>query len=171
MKNLKKINYNYIILTVSLILTVTIMAIGYARLSGILELKGNATIKGNWNVSIINIEEDEIIGNAVSISEPTYTNLTAAFDAELKTPGDSIKYKITVQNKGNIEAKLTSFEILPTPNSTDIILYSSENVVLNEVLAPNETKDFYVKVKYNSTTVVSPQSKSILAIIEYVQND
>lgn len=53
MKKIKKINYNYIILTFSLILTITIMAIGYARLSGVLQLNGNATIKGNWNVSII----------------------------------------------------------------------------------------------------------------------
>lgn len=97
--------------------------------------------------------------------------MTANFKADLKSPNDSIKYKITVQNKGNIEAKLNSFTLLPTPTVDDIILYSSENVVLNEVLAPNETKDFYIKVKYNSNTAVSPQNKSISVIMEYVQND
>lgn len=167
---MKKINYNYLVICITLILIVTIMIVGYAKLTGVLNLSSSAVIKGDWNVCITSIELVDKTGDA-NVTSLSYSILSASFDVELKKPNDSVKYKVTVQNKGNIEAKLNSFNILPTPKSNDVILYSSENVILDEILKPNESKNFYIRVGYNSDKVEPIQSKSALILIEYVQSD
>lgn len=53
---MKKINYNCLIICITLILIVTIMAVGYSKITGVLNLNGNAVIKGNWNICITGIE-------------------------------------------------------------------------------------------------------------------
>lgn len=162
---------NYFIVIVTLLLSVTMMAIGYARLSGLLDLNGGATIAGKWDVKITGIEEYEKVGNAKSMSAPTFTSLSANFNVELNNVQDSMKYKIIVKNEGNIDAKLNGVHIVPEPNETDVILYSVDNLYNDEILRVNETKEFYVTVKYNATTPQPPQNKTILISLEYVQND
>lgn len=162
---------NYLIITLSLLFSVVMMAIGYARLSGILELNSYASINGKWDIRIISIETDEIIGNAKNITSPTYTNLSANFNVELKNVNDSIKYKVIVKNNGNIDARLNAVYIIPQQNDNDVILFSTENIYDGEVLKVNEEKEFFVKVKYNSKLLEPSLNKSVLISLEYVQND
>lgn len=161
---------NYLAIIISLLFSVIMMAIGYANLSGVLELNSYASIDGKWDIRIISIETDEIIGNARSVTEPTYTNLNANFNVELKNVNDSIKYKVIVKNNGNIDARLNAVYIIPEPSENDVILFSTKNIYDGEILKVNEEKEFFVKVKYNSKLVEPSLNKSVLISLEYVQN-
>ena len=160
---------NYLIVTLSLLFSVTMMVIGYVKLNGVSELDYYANINGNWDVKIISIEEYEIVGSAKSITEPMHTNLNANFNVELKNINDSIKYKVIVKNNGNIDAILNAVYIIPKQNLDDAIVFSTENIYAGEVIKVNEEKEFYVKVKYNSKLIQSSLNKIALISLEYIQ--
>ena len=83
------------------------MGIGYAILSQTLNISGIANMKGNWNVKITNMEllSENKTGRAEEVSH-SFTDTTATFTADLYMPGDSIEYRVTVENQGNIDAVL-----------------------------------------------------------------
>ncbi|MBO5375625.1 MAG: hypothetical protein J6A52_02100 [Bacilli bacterium] len=164
-------NKNFIIVCACLLVTIGLMAVGYTRLSGIVTVNSTATIAGKWNVAIVGIEEEKIVGDASSITPPTFTSSNASFNAKLGSRNSSIKYKVTVKNNGNITAKLNAFQFLPQPNENDVILFTSENAIVGEKLKPGEEKYFYITVKYNSSEVVESQNKQISAVYEFVQSD
>lgn len=171
MKQVNKSKYNYLLIIISLLTSSTLMIIGYFKLSGVLPVESKGITNPNWNVSIIDISECDKIGEARSIDIPTHTTLTASFNAELKNPSDSIKYKITIKNKGNIDAKLNNFYMIPNSDNNDMILYLVENVYVGEVLKVSEEKEFYVTVKYNNNFVKYEDNKNILIVFEYIQAD
>mgnify|MGYP003294528706 CR=1 FL=1 len=164
-------NKSFIIICLCLLTTIGLMAVGYTRLSGIVTVNSTATIVGKWNVSIVGIEEVEVVGDAYSVTPPTFTNSNASFNAKLESKNSSIKYRVAVKNNGNIPAKLNTFQFLPAPNQDDIILFTSENAIVGEKLNPGDEKYFYITVKYNSSQTVESQSKSISAVYEFVQSD
>ena len=61
--NQKSSKKNYVILSLSLILAIVIMAIGYARLSGVLAINNSKSIPGEWDIRIISAEENEKYGS------------------------------------------------------------------------------------------------------------
>ena len=164
-------NKDFYLICTALVITIVLMAVGYTKLSGKVKTTYDYYNGVNWNVSIINIEEVEIIGNAKSVEKPSFNNYSATFNTILEKPNDSIKYKITIKNNGNIPAKLNHFQFLPKTEKSDVILFTSENTIAGEILNPKEEKDFYIKVKYNSKEYEKAQSKTITAIYEYVQSE
>lgn len=163
-------NKSFVIICICLLTTITFMAVGYTRLSGVITTN-TASVAGKWSVAIVGIEEVEIHGDAYSVIPPSFTNSNANFNAKLISSNSSIKYKVTVKNNGNITAKLNTFQFIPHPSPNDVILFISENAIAGEILNPGEEKHFYITVKYNSSNVVESYSKSISAIYEFVQND
>ena len=162
-----------------LLLTIVIMAVGYAAFATTLNINGSASIAGAWDVSIVGITP-QITGTASEDPASSFTTTTATFNAKLMKPGDSITYTITVKNKGSIEAKLSSIALTPQATvsesgaGSDAILYEIlSQPAVDSTLAPNAETEVKVKVTYdpNATTVPEVTTRSFTGVIEYVQAD
>ena len=91
----------------SLCIVLMLMIVGYASFNRLLNIDGTTNITGVWDIRITNIES-RIHGLAINKEEPSYTDLTANFKAELNAPGDYIEYEFEVDNLGDFDAILNA---------------------------------------------------------------
>ena len=98
MKSISKIKKNNIIIG-GLLVIVLLMVVGYAAFASKLSISGTSNITSNWDIEITNVESKNIIGSASNATNPTWTGLSATFNAKLVSPGDNITYNITVKTK------------------------------------------------------------------------
>ena len=157
------------IIICALVIVVLVMAVGYSTFATQLTINGVAEITGEWDVRITGVEAQNV-SNDCNAGEPTFTNTTVNFNAELAKPGDSIDYLITIKNEGNLDAHLDDIVFLADEtNGSPAIKFSTTNLA-SDLLA-GETTTLTVKVKYdqNYTEVPSIKTKSIMGIINYVQ--
>ena len=154
------------------------MGVGFAAsLSSILKINGNAEITGRWNVQITNITSTNTTGKATAGS-PTFTATTATFNATLAEPGDSVTYRITVTNSGNIAASLDDVvEALDaTTNNAIVYSYGESNPAKGTKLAAGDTHTFDVTVTYPESAVgenaptEADLSRSLTLTLTYVQD-
>ena len=89
---------NYIILGLCSILLV--MAAGYAAFRTQLTINGTSNITSDWKVLITDIQSKTLSGAATDAETPSHTETTATFKTNLVSPGDSMQYDITVENRG-----------------------------------------------------------------------
>ena len=134
------------------------MGIGYAILSQTLNISGIANMRGNWNVKITNMEllSDNKTGRAENVSN-TFTDTTASFEANLYMPGDSIEYRVTVENQGNIDAVLN--DIIQTKTNKDKNLKFSNSLIGTEVLTSGSKMSFTMKVEIPEDAETLPEVK------------
>ena len=84
----------------SLCAVVLLMVVGYAAFQSVLNISGTSKVSSNWNILITNIETKNIVGGASNASEPTGKGtLTATFNTNLVSPGDSIEYDNAVTSQ------------------------------------------------------------------------
>ena len=148
------------------------MGIGYAILSQTLNISGIANMKGNWNVRITNMEllSENKTGRAEEVSH-SFTDTTATFTADLYMPGDSIEYRVTVENQGNIDALLKS--ITPTTTNKSEGIKFSHSEIDNTVLTAGKTITFTMKVEFLESATSIPNVENVKYNLElvYVQYD
>ena len=148
------------------------MGIGYAILSQTLNISGIANMKGNWNVKITNMEllSENKTGRAVEVSH-SFTDTTATFTADLYMPGDSIEYRVTVENQGNIDALLKS--IIPTTTNKSSGIKFSHSEIDNTVLTAGKTITFTMKVEFLEDATSIPKVDKLTYNLElvYIQYD
>ena len=108
-KRLNSKQRNYIIIGLCMILV--IMGVGYAAFATQLKITGTSNIASNFLVKIIDIQSTVLSGSASDAMAPTHTDLTATFSTNLVSPGDAMKYDITVENQGNIDAYLSDIQV------------------------------------------------------------
>ena len=148
------------------------MGIGYAILSQTLNISGIANMKGNWNVKITNMEllSENKTGRAVEVSH-SFTDTTATFTADLYMPGDSIEYRVTVENQGNIDALLKS--ITPTTTNRSEGIKFSHSEIDNTVLTAGKTITFTMKVEFLEDATSIPKVDKLTYNLElvYIQYD
>ena len=150
-----------------LLIAVLIMSVGYSLYESNMTLNGTASIIGEWNVKITNIEVSKIEGSP-NPGIPTYTNTSVTFDAKLNKLGDEVDYLITIENQGSIEAKLDNVVFKTDEFGSDAIFYETSE--LKNYLKPGEKTSFTVKVMYQKElNGEESKTKSITGIIEYVQ--
>ena len=146
------------------------MGIGYAILSQTLNISGIANMKGNWNVKITNMEllSENKTGRAVEVSH-SFTDTAATFTADLYMPGDSIEYRVTVENQGNIDAVLKS--ITPTTTNKNVNIKFSHSTIDNTVLTAGKTISFTMKVEFleDATTIPNVENVKYNLELVYVQ--
>ena len=146
------------------------MGIGYAILSQTLNISGIANMRGNWNVKITNMEllSENKTGRAVEVSH-SFTDTTATFTADLYMPGDSIEYRVTVENQGNIDAVLKS--ITPTTTNKNVNIKFSHSTIDNTVLTAGKTISFTMKVEFleDATTIPNVENVKYNLELVYVQ--
>ena len=143
------------------------MGIGYAILSQTLNISGIANMKGNWNVKITNMEllSENKTGRAVEVSH-SFTDTTATFTADLYMPGDSIEYRVTVENQGNIDALLKS--ITPTTTNKSEGIKFSHSEIDNTVLTAGKTITFTMKVEFLEDAASIPNVENVKYNLELV---
>ena len=148
------------------------MGIGYAILSQTLNISGIANMRGNWNVKITNMEllSENKTSRAVEVSH-SFTDTTATFTADLYMPGDSIEYRVTVENQGNIDALLKS--IIPTTTNRSEGIKFSHSEIDNTVLTAGKTITFTMKVEFleNATSIPNVENVKYNLELVYVQYD
>ena len=157
-----------IIVLSSFIFLLLVMAVGYSAFATNIKLDGQAEISGIWDVRITGIEVASV-SEGCDAGDPTYTNTSATFNAKLIKPGDSVTYVITIQNRGTIDAKLSTVYYNTTKESTETINYESTS--LKKVLEAGGEDTLAITIKYDENTSILPEvrTSNITGIIEYVQ--
>lgn len=157
---------NVVIMT--LLVAILIMAVGYATFAQQVTINGNAEIKGEWTVEITNIEATSVIGTA-NAGDPTFTKTTANFDAQFEKPGDAVVYTVTIENKGNIDAKLSTATFTPEENGSQDIIYTHSEP--SATLSAGSSTTFTITATYDASSTEIPEVKtrSLLSVVEYVQ--
>ncbi len=158
------------ILIAGLLVAIMVMSVGYAAFASQLNLNGTTTIDGEWDVEITAIKASNVTGDAVA-GTPSYTASTATFNATLKKPGDAITYTVTVENKGNIDAKLNDTVFTEGANGSPAIVYTHTDPAAT--LAAGDSTTFTVTTTYDASYTETPAitTKTITGLIEYVQAD
>ena len=151
----------------SLCCLLVFMGIGYAILSQTLNISGIANMRGNWNVKITNMEllSENKTGRAEEVSH-SFTDTTATFTADLYMPGDSIEYRVTVENQGNIDALLKS--ITPTTTNRSEGIKFSHSEIDNTVLTAGKTITFTMKVEFLEDATSIPNVENVKYNLELV---
>ena len=158
---------NYIILGLCSILL--IMAAGYAAFRSQLTIKGTSNISSEWNVLITNIQSQVLNGTPEDEEEPSHTNTTATFKTKLYSPGDKMRYTVTVENRGSIDAVLKTIE--NTDSSNEAIIFTINGIEQGDTLKAKESKTFTVDVEYNSKVESQPSNltSNLEVTLNYVQ--
>ena len=156
------------IIIITLLIVISVMAVGYSAFATQLSVNGTAEIIGEWDVKIVGVEAQDI-SEGCEAGTPQYTNTSVTFDAKLVKPGDSISYKVTIENAGTIDATLGTVIFKESDGSPAINYITTE---LQQSLKAGETTSFTVTVEYLSKTteVPSVKTKQITGIVEYVQS-
>ncbi len=142
---------NYIILGLCSILL--IMAAGYAAFRTQLNINGTSNITSEWNVLITNIQSQVLNGTPEDeAGSPSHTETTASFSTKLYSPGDKMRYTVTVENRGSIDAVINGIE-------------------QGDTLKAKESKTFTVDVEYNSNVESQPENltSNLEVTLNYVQ--
>lgn len=174
-----------IIITILILLFVTI-SIGYAFLSGAINIKGTINITSQtWNVHFEDIagitksRNDLTVTEDANIVEKRTTptddkdDLHVSFGVSFDRPGDYYTFTIKVVNDGSLPAKVTGIEKTISNNSNSYIVFTINNIAKNDVIAPGSSRTLTVTAKYdeNATTVPSSSLTSDLGFtINFEQN-
>ncbi len=160
---------NYIILGLCSILLV--MAAGYAAFRTQLTINGTSNISSDWKVLITDIQSKTLAGAATDAEAPSHTETTATFKTSLLSPGDSMQYDITVENRGDIDAVLESIDVKTSEN--EAILFETSGIKRGDKLLPEESDVLTVVVTYNPEITDQPENlnSEVTVTLNYVQDD
>ena len=156
----------------ALLFVIVVMAVGYAGFTQQLKINGSATIDGEWDVEITNIEGAKT--GSADIGSPSYTATTATFDAKLMKPGDTATYTVTIENLGTIDAKLDSITLTPQADGSPAIIYTIDSQPSqNDVLAAGDSTTVVITAQYDPDATEIPENKTrtITGVLDYVQAD
>ena len=158
---------NYIILGLCSILLV--MAAGYAAFRTQLTINGTSNISSEWKVLITDIQSSVLEGNATDAETPSHTDTTATFKTNLVSPGDSMQYTVTVENRGNIDAVLKTLS--KTDSSNDAIIFEITGIEQGDTLKAHNSTTFNVTVTYNPEITNQPDNitSDLTITLDYVQ--
>ena len=168
-KRLNKTQRNYLIMGLCAILV--IMAVGYAAFSSQLRISGTSSISSNFKVRISDIQSSVLNGEASDAMAPTHTDLTATFKTNLVSPGDSMKYDITVVNEGSIDAVLNNIQVNTSNN--EAISFETSGIKEGDALLHGASDVLTVIVRYKSSVTTQPEntSSTITVTLDYGQSD
>ncbi|MCI9110869.1 MAG: hypothetical protein HFH47_03530 [Bacilli bacterium] len=157
------------IVIVSLCVLLLIMTAGYAAFNSTLNIKGTSSISSNWDIKITNVTESNKSGSAETVGTPTWDGLTATVEADLYKPGDYVEYEITIENKGNINAKLDKIDLSDVSDSP--IKFTTTGITKGEKLNASSLATLTVKIEYDETagSVANETSSELTITLQYVQ--
>jgi len=149
-----------------------LMVVGYAAFQSVLKIKGTSTISSNWDIKITSITSEVLHGSATNAKDPEgIGTLTASFETNLVSPGDSMKYTITVANQGNINAKLDKITISEPDN--EYISFETSGLTEGEPLNAGSTADLKVTVTFKDVEInkMDTSTSKLTVQLDYSQAD
>lgn len=146
MKKGKKKNKKILILF-AVILTI---GVAFAALQKYLQINGSASIDSKFDIRIMSIEKESSTGGAYEKTRPTFTDTSATFNVGLITPGDTIKYKVIVENRGTINAKLD--DLIKMEDGSSNITYTITGIEKGNIVAMGTLKEIFVEIAYSGTS-------------------
>ncbi len=163
-----RVNKKIIIVTLSVL--VLVMVIGYSVFSTNLKINGTANIASEWNIVFTKIEEVSKSSGVTVTDTPIASGTNATFNVDFKLPGDEIIYRITVENKGTLDAIIDNINAKASNSSA--IEFTIEGLDVGDRLAKKTSTTFDVKISYNSNTTSQPKdTKGTLTLdVTYVQD-
>ena len=162
-------NTKSIILTVLIILSF-VMIIGYSALSSKLVINGTSNITSNFRVLFTDIQEGTM--NSAETKDTSFEATTATFHVDLKKPGSTAEYILTVENQGSLDAYLESIEGIDEANaaSPTYITFKLKDITRYTRLDVGDTKTFKVIVTYDqSATEIPTNSKQLTLTLNFAQ--
>ena len=158
---------NYIILGLCSILLV--MAAGYAAFRSQLTINGTSNISSEWKVLITDIQSSVLNGTPENSEEPSHTDTTATFKTNLVSPGDSMQYTVTVENRGSIDAVLKTLS--KTDSNNEAIIFEITGIEQGDTLKSHNSTTFNVTVTYNRDITNQPANltSDLTITLDYVQ--
>lgn len=136
----------------ALIVCVCFFSVAYAVLAKNLNIFTNSSIDASWNIKITDIKSTKVIGTATNSFEPKAISSTVAtFGTNLISPGDSITYEITIENKGTIDALLDDYIVTETSTIKNSNIKYNISGIAKKITTLNvdEKNIIYLQVFYN----------------------
>lgn len=161
---------------VAAMILIGVASVAYAAFAQTLTISGTTTASGDWDVQITGITRTGSTGSATdAASTPGFTGTTATFDVDFAYPGSSATYDVTIENLGNITAKVSAIPSVTTINAAEPVDVKYTIVsapAVNDTLAPAGTMTVTVKAEWLSTATTNPVSASKTATLafDFVQN-
>ena len=148
-----------------------IMGVGYAAFQSQLKISGTSNIASNFLVKITDIQSTVQSGSASDAQTPTHTDTTATFKTNLVSPGDSMKYDITVENQGTMDAVLESIEV--NDGNNPAITFQTSGIEEGDELQVSQSDILTVIVSYDSSVTSQPENtnSTITVTLNYKQKD
>ena len=160
---MKKIQKRYIILILLIFITgILIWQLNSSYASVDIGYSGKNIISGDkWGINIIDVEKEEITGDAILIDKVSTIGTTLNFSVLLTKPGDSVSFNITIQNTSNLPAELYALTLsglsnLDSENITYTILPIDSSIIHEDnnegsIIKSGEKQMFNIKVNYDNT--------------------
>ena len=147
------------------------MVVGYAAFSTNLEIKGTSKVTSNWDIEITNVTEGTPTGSAENTVKPSWDKLWASMEADLYDVGDSMEYDVTIENKGNIDAKLNDILTNVEKENNEAVIITFSGYTKGEILKAGASKQVHVKIEYNPEYEGGETSSEVEINFDYVQNN
>ena len=152
-------------LIISLIAIVFVMAVGYAAFAQTLNINGSASITSKWEVRLDRSGANKTTDSQMG-TDPTASiivdgdGLTADFQAEFISPGDSVTYTIPIVNNGTIDARLSTLSI----SGTNLSSSPAGNLTGNTVVESNDGNIRYTVTSPGTSTLAKESGRATLTI-------
>lgn len=147
-----------------MLVVVLFMTVVYAVFSSSLNISGTANIGSNWNVYISSITTKNVSGKAENATgSPSFSNLNAVISANLKIPGDSIEYEVTITNGGTLDAVIDEIDV--TSAGTDAIIYYITGIQKGNKIIAGTSAVFNVKIEYDVSVTGQPEEETKVVTI------
>ena len=122
-------------------------------------------------IGFTNTEILSIVGSAKEVNKPDISARDEAnFYVSLSNIGDKIVYDLTIENRGNMDAKVDDIRMKPENKDGDAILYYLSGIKEGDVLPKGSIVHVQLTVTYqNAVQVAGVVRKDLTVNIDYVQ--
>lgn len=157
------------ILIVGLFISILMGATAFAAFAQNIEISGISKINALWDVKITNMTEGTLIETETVNME--YTEASATFEVDMKSPGGTASYNVEITNSGTINAKLASITGVDIVNGIEPVdvLFTVTGVTVEQELDAGATHNAVVTVEWQ-TALAMDASKTATITFNYIQN-
>lgn len=132
-----------------IVLALAITTIGYSAFNSNLTISGEARIKIDNNISVIDLNVTSTLNNAYEEYNSKYSNKTIDYHLVLPEEASTITYKINIQNKTNRDYGIASISGLSEELTYELVNYNlGDKICTNAICNDGQIDEIYLKIKY-----------------------
>lgn len=134
-----------------IIIAICITSIGYSAFNSNLRISGEAIVKVDNNISIVEVNASEIESEAYEQYNNTHHISTIDFHIVLPNPDSTITYKIDIKNKSKRDYGIALINGLPDELTYELIGYNlGEKLCTGNSCNNGAVDEVFMKIKYKS---------------------